>query len=186
MFPSNGSLLRRPLPSTGCPRSESPGFIGTMRRSDFPTPITLRFVSFAQRLPVPRVCVRSFRPDDADRRPGAFGCGSPLRRNLSSWGRWVLSGSWGILLRLCPVLGPRSDRSAHQAIRCAGMAPAERTTRAPHDAIFLSRLYPRASTLAVYASRCGSLRPTQDSLPAASQALPGGIGYPQDSIERFP
>ena len=28
--------------------------------------------------------------------------------------------------------------------------------------------------------------PTQDSLPAAGQALPGGIGYPQGPYERFP
>src|SRR4051812_47074465 len=27
---------------------------------------------------------------------------------------------------------------------------------------------------------------TQDSLPAAGQALPGGVGYPQGPIERFP
>src|SRR3954452_16409047 len=26
---------------------------------------------------------------------------------------------------------------------------------------------------------------TQDSLPAAGQALPGGVGYPQGSCERF-
>src|SRR5262249_21985957 len=41
-------------------------------------------------------------------------------------------------------------------------------------------------TLVVYASSRGSPRPTQDSLLAAGQALPGGIGYPQGSDERFP
>jgi hypothetical protein len=30
------------------------------------------------------------------------------------------------------------------------------------------------------------LSPSQDSLPAAGQALPGGSGYPQGSSERFP
>ena len=35
-----------------------------------------------------------------------------------------------------------------------------------------------ALALTVYASQCGLHRPTQDSLPAAGQALPGGIGYP--------
>jgi hypothetical protein len=39
--------------------------------------------------------------------------------------------------------------------------------------------------LAVYASQWSLLAPTQNSLPAAGQALPGGIGYPQSSYERF-
>ena len=38
MFPSNGSMFQRPLPSTGFPRPEFPGFAGTMRRSDFLPP----------------------------------------------------------------------------------------------------------------------------------------------------
>ena len=49
----------------------------------------------------------------------------------------------------------------------------------------LSRLNRTAFDLAVYASQCGLLHPTQDSLPAADPALPGGIGHPQGSNERF-
>ena len=49
----------------------------------------------------------------------------------------------------------------------------------------LSRLNRTAWALAVYASQWGSPPPTQDSLPAAGQALPGGIRYPQGSDERF-
>jgi hypothetical protein len=37
----------------------------------------------------------------------------------------------------------------------------------------------------VYASRWQSPAPAQDSLPGAGPALPGGIGYPQGSDERF-
>src|SRR5262249_46642577 len=43
-----------------------------------------------------------------------------------------------------------------------------------------------AFALAVSASSAGSPPPTPDALPAARQALPGGIGYPQGSGERFP
>ena len=50
----------------------------------------------------------------------------------------------------------------------------------------ISGLDSTAFALAVHASSEGSPPPTQDSLPAARQALPGGIGYPQGSDERFP
>jgi len=49
----------------------------------------------------------------------------------------------------------------------------------------LSRLNSTALALAVHASQWPSLTPTQDSLPAAGQALPRGIGYPQGSSKRF-
>ena len=61
MFPSNGSMLRRPLSSPGFPWSEFPWFAGTMRRSDFPTPLTPRFVSFAWRYHGSRASFRSRR-----------------------------------------------------------------------------------------------------------------------------
>jgi hypothetical protein len=52
--------------------------------------------------------------------------------------------------------------------------------------VVLSGLSGTALALAVYASQGGLLHATQDSLPAAGQALPGGIEYPQSSYERFP
>src|SRR5258708_31025683 len=59
VFPSNGSMLRHLLPFPGFPWSEFPGFTGTMRRSDFPTPITPHFVSFAWRYHGSRASFRS-------------------------------------------------------------------------------------------------------------------------------
>ena len=50
----------------------------------------------------------------------------------------------------------------------------------------ISGLDRTASGLAVYASQWRSPATTQDSLPAAGQALPGGIRYPQGCNERFP
>ena len=47
IVPSNGSLCRRPLPSTGSRGPDSPASPGTMRRSDSSPPIPSRFVAFA-------------------------------------------------------------------------------------------------------------------------------------------
>jgi len=49
----------------------------------------------------------------------------------------------------------------------------------------ISGLNRTAFDLAVYASQRRSPATTQDSLPAAGPALPGGIGHPQGSNERF-
>jgi hypothetical protein len=62
----------------------------------------------------------------------------------------------------------------------SGVAPVASKTRAPAGEE-ISGLNSTASTLAVYASQWLSPAPTQDSLPDAGQALPGGIGYPQGS-----
>jgi len=64
------------------------------------------------------------------------------------------------------------------------MAPAMTTTKAP-TRFQLSRLNRTASGLAVYASSGVLPRKTQNSLPAAGQALPDGLGYPQGCYERF-
>jgi len=53
------------------------------------------------------------------------------------------------------------------------MALGHRTAKAPAKG--LSTLNSMAFGLAVYASQCGLPRPTQNSLPAAGQALPDGL-----------
>src|SRR5712691_3748920 len=54
------------------------------------------------------------------------------------------------------------------------MLPPQQTRRSAPPIIKLSRLDHAAIALAVYASQCGSPRPTQDSLPAGGQPLPCG------------
>ncbi len=54
------------------------------------------------------------------------------------------------------------------------MAPAMGTAKAPCE-LSVSELDSMAFGLAVYASQAGSPRTTQDSLPAAGQALPDGV-----------
>ena len=77
------------------------------------------------------------------------------------------------------------DTTATRPLRQVGTAPrAFNYGGSPREVI--SGLHHTASALAVYASQCGFRRPTQDSLLAAGQALPDGIGYPQGSYERNP
>ena len=84
----------------------------------------------------------------------------------------------------CPVLRPRRDR-VHQAIAAPRRGLRSVNNDGSRD-YSLSRLNSTAFALAVYASQAGCPGTTQDSLPAAGQALPGGVRYPQGSNERFP
>src|SRR5258707_12121736 len=86
----------------------------------------------------------------------------------------------------CPFalfFDPVSTEHARPSTR-VGLAPAMTTTKAPTRSQ-LSRLNRTASGLAVYASSRALPHATQNSLPAAGQALPDGIGYPQGCYERF-
>ena len=58
-------------------------------------------------------------------------------------------------------------------LRHRSVAPGMQKAEAPTKG--LSELHSMAFGLAVYASQCGSLPHTQDSLPAAGQALPDGV-----------
>ena len=92
--------------------------------------------------------------------------------------------SWGTSLCLRRVLRPRRDRR-HQAMRCADAAPVRLKTKARRGWCSrgsIARLGHSLSTL----RRARYRDATQDSLPAAGQALPGGLAYPQGSYERFP
>src|ERR1700722_5700022 len=165
-----------PGPSRQVPRLRR--YYGAVR---LPVPLSLDSVAFAQPYPAAQL---SFAPSG----PGYPTAGqelisrSPSRQNTRGDKRG-LPGSPTTLMSFCPVLRPRQDQH-HQAIQCADMAPAMSTTKAP-TIIQLSRLNHTASGLAVYASPGGWPHKTQNSLPAARQALPGGIGYPQGCAERF-
>lgn len=152
----------------------------TLRRPAAP-PAVLRFL----RLAVPSCApafVSSFGPTPA-KRPGAFWTGSP--RQFVQDGSDRTSQVPGEPLCAYALFSDPGGTERTRPIRCSGTAPARNTTKAPSDAV-ISGLNRTALALAVYASQCGSHRPTQDSLLVAGQALPGGIDYPQGSIERFP
>src|SRR5215831_1531573 len=100
------------------------------------------------------------------------------------WRRNLLPSSWGtpiVRLRMFPTDAGRT--AGTRPLRCRGVALGHRTAKAP--ARGLSALNSMAFGLAVYASQCGLPRPTQDSLPAAGQALPGGLSTRRVPTEGF-
>ena len=122
----------------------------------------------------------------APHRPGRCSAGVPPA--LPSWRQRALPGSWAHPLRICPALRPRPGLRA-KPYRHVGAAPAESMhDEGPSDQnpalIFrgsITRLLQSLSTLRRQGRPCSA----QDSLPAASYALPGGVGYPQGGYERF-
>ena len=96
---------------------------------------------------------------------------------VKDWRRPDLSGSWGTLLCLCPVLRPRQDR-CHQALTVQRHGPRNGNSEGSHDSAF-SGLHSTAWALTVYASPgkspcrdarlvfgCGPGSPGRDWLPA--------------------
>lgn len=131
---------------------------------------------------------RDFAP--LGRRCAAGGSGELVFRFPSRklrWRRRGLPGSWGTLMVIAHALRPRLDRPRPIGTKCGAIdaAPAYDHDEGSKHLSF-SGLNHMAFDLAVYASRRGSPPSTQDSLPAAGPALPGGIGYPRGSNERFP
>src|SRR5262249_22153993 len=100
------------------------------------------------------------------------------------WPAFCLAFSLRRCCSTCPsrlaaiVLGPAKKKHRPMLILPRAKRSPSIISRYTSEVEFLGAQW-TASALAVYASQCGSHRPTQDSLPAASQALPGGIGYPQ-------
>ena len=122
------------------------------------------------------------RPTD---RPGGFGFGTPAKPILRRWRRTDLSGSWRTLVDVCRLLRPRRDHRP-RPLRDDGTAPALFDAEgSPREKAFRGSMGRPSSWLSTL-RRYGRPYSTQDSLPAAGHALPGGIGYPQGSNERFP
>jgi hypothetical protein len=160
----------------------SPRYYGTLRLlRALPT----RLLGFASAVP-PLAFAASLPP--ARTLAGGQGplrLGRPTKADRIRRRRTGLPGSGGTLRQLCPGLRPRRDRHA-RPLRRADVAPRHANGEGYPPRGVISGLDVRASLLAVYASWGGSPHHcTQDSLPAAGQALPGGIAYPQGSDERF-
>ena len=184
MFPSNGSYDPAPPSLRGVPRVEFPRFGGTIRALRLPAarPAALRFL----RLAVPRLrpAVRSPPARDGRRGSGLELVTRYLRPGLARGDGRIsqVPGEPSCALALFSDPG-RTD--ARQAIAARRHGPrSESTTKAPAMIRFrgsIARLRHSLSTL----RRAGCPTATQDSLPAAGQALPDGIGYPQGSTKGF-
>src|SRR5512142_2044730 len=173
--PSSGLMARRPLPSAG-----SLGSVPPRRR--YPE---------ALRLPVARPTALRCLREAVPRLPPSFAAAAAglelVTRYLRPGFAVKAAGPPRFLgdpPRACPVLRPRRDRGrqALAASRCGLPSTARR--RLPRAGFRGSRARPARSLSPLRSP--GYPGTTQDSLPAAGQALPGGAGYPQGPNERFP
>ena len=154
-------------------------YYGVLRRPAA-DPAALRY-SFAW----PYLPVRLCSLPRTRRRPGAwsFGSGSPTPETTKRQRR-DLSGSWGILLCICRVLRPRQDRHV-RTYDGVGAAPVLATTKAPAN---LPSFEAQSHGLCTRCLRfaLGIAPPGRKTRFPLLSALRDGIGYPQDSNERFP
>ena len=178
MFPPNGLLPWRPLPSAGFPWGGFPDFDGTMERSDSLPPVPPRFVGFAWRYHPWRLSSSLPLGPTPAGGPGLSGLAAP-RQHVKRWQRQGVPSSWGTPVCLCPGLRPRQDRHP-RPLRAAGAAPAVTKAKAPASQDFEAQY--RALARAVYASSrelpppnarlasgCWPGSPGRDWLPAGSQ-----------------
>jgi hypothetical protein len=153
-----------------------------MERSDSLPPSRHASLSFAWRYHNGRRCFAPVDPERVIDRPG-LGSPVPPSRKETSWRVQGVPGSQATLMHLRPALRPRRDRTRLALTACRRGPRSDKTDGSPR--VLLSGLNDTASVLAVYTLQGTLLVATQDSLPAAGQALPGGIGYPQGCDERF-
>ena len=147
MFPSNGSLTRHPLPSTGFPRGEFPGFIGTMRRSDSLPPSRLASFRFARQYRDVRLC---FAPAGLARVTDGPGVGDPApdrRCAAESAGRPKFLENPGAAMP-CSSTPAGPTPLALTVRRCCPRAVKNEGSKR----VVISGLYSTALLLAVYAS----------------------------------
>ena len=180
-FPRSSLPADASLPSPGSSGASSPASTVLSKRYDFLPPIPPHFVAFAWRY----LSVHSFFS-----LPG----GRVRRRGLELVTRYLRPGCRRGDDRISQVPGePRLSvcTCSVDAGRTAGTRPVTvpqrgpwyRTAKAPAKG--LSTLNSMAFGLAVYASQCGLPRPTQDSLPAAGQALPDGLSTRRVPMKGF-
>ena len=179
--PTRSTRSAAPFPPPGSPRCvpRFPRYYGAVR---LPGPLSADSVACARQYPALRLCYAPSGPGRPTAGRGLF-IRSPLPERRA--GRPAGPPRFPDNL-VCPfaLFSDPGRTTRSRPLRYVGTAPAMSTTKAP-TIIQLSRLNRTASGLAVYASSSASRHPTQNSLPAAGQAVPGGLGYPQGCAERF-
>ena len=159
-----------------------PGFTSTAGRSDCLPPFPPHFVAFAWRYRSVRSCFAPATAERSHRRPGALDQPAAPRAGhraeTAGPPRFLENPSVLMPCSSTPVGPPRQACSTLRC--CLPWLLQRRLPRLPP-----SGLNHTACSLAVYASSPRSLVTTQDSLPTAGQALPGGTAYPLGSLAGF-
>ena len=121
---------------------------------------------------------------DADLRPGVFGSGNPPQSQLlKRWRRRGVPSSWRTLMCLCPVLGPRRDLSSSGHHAAVARPPYIQPRRLPARGNFGARSHGLDTGCLRFVPRIA--RSGRKTRFWRLTSLPGGIGYPQGSSERF-
>jgi hypothetical protein len=182
MFPSIKSAGRRFASLHRVLRGEFPCFDGTTKALRLPAArlAALRCL----RLAVPqRPLVRfALWRTSAPPKPGV---GDPVTpAGISLRRRQDIPSSWGTPIVRLHMFHSDAGRTADtRPLQCRDVALGARKAKAPTKG--LSTLNSMAFGLAVYASQCGLPRPTQNSLPAAGQALPDGLSTRKVPLKGF-
>jgi hypothetical protein len=176
MFPSNGSMTRRPLPSPGSRWLLFPCFTGTMRRSDILPALPLRSVALAWRY---RGCTRISLPRRRVQRRGP-GVGKPVPHRPWS----AETAGTPRFLGNPPVPLPCSStpaRPTRQALAARQHGPRYVHNEGSHD-----NNKPFGAQSHGLGTRC--VRFVLSDATLASGCLPSSTGrdsHPQGSSERF-
>jgi len=183
--PFNGSFFRRPA---SLPRvravSRSPASSILSGRYDFLPSVSPPFVPFGRRYHAGRLVLRFHRsktskPVDQE----VFGCGTPHGR-APRWRRQDLPSSWGTPIARLPCSRTPAGRWLSDHYKSPAWPPLVGRRGLP-PGNFRSSIAGPSDSRSPLRRRSHPLT-TPDSLPGAGQALPGGLGYPQGSDERFP
>jgi len=154
-----------------------------MKRSESRPSVPSHFVAFARRLP-PRapVFVAPHKPD-AGLGPGVFGSGHPQDLSFSRRRRSGVPSSWGTPISVCHVQPTPAGPRAPDRYGAAAWPLVCEQQRLPRK-VFRRSIAWRSGSLSTL-RRAGYPGPTQDSLPAAGQALPDGLSTRRAPTEGF-
>lgn len=174
-------LLDVSHPSAGSFRASSPTSSVLSTRYDFLPSISPHFVAFAWRYHGFIWLVRYPTGQMQPRRAWSWYPGISGRVSaVETTGSPTFLGNLGCAFALLSDPG-RIDMSDHHDTPTRPPLCPQRRLPQMYFRGSITQLQHWLSTL----RRPGYPNTTQDSLPVAGQALPGGIGYPQDSNERF-
>jgi hypothetical protein len=181
-------MFRHPLPSAGSPRRGFPDFHGTMGCSDALPSVRPHFVPFAWPYharvarfvywPLRHSCRTATRVQQA----GGFHAGCPDRP--LTWRRQGLPGSWRTRMHMPCSLTPAGPATSGLLRRVGAAFRGHYGVGSRESKPFGALSHGLCTGCLRFAG--GDCSPsTQDSLPAAGQALPDGIGYPSSPHARF-
>lgn len=161
---------------------EFPGFIGTIKMLRFPTFVSRRSVPVARRYHAAVGYIRVSRSRRLHSyEPGVGNPGSPSGKLPWKW--QGLPSSWGTPIFICPCSSTPVGLAMLANDASLVLLPLKRKRKLQRKVHFRGSIAWLLNSLSTL-RRVDYSSPTQDSLPTAGKALPGGFA-PLGSSERF-